>query len=124
MRKAFSTSPSKTAFVWKATALALFVSDMVLPFRLDITDIPDRAFYATVAPRSARRNPPQSPISLASFGNFDGWCPGKDSNLHGLHRWYLKPVRLPIPPPGHAALHKGGRGGLSMLAGAFHFPRP
>jgi hypothetical protein len=29
------------------------------------------------------------------------WCPGKDSNLHGLHRWYLKPVRLPIPPPGH-----------------------
>src|SRR5271166_1682622 len=29
------------------------------------------------------------------------WCPGKDSNLHGFRRWYLKPVRLPIPPPGH-----------------------
>src|SRR5438876_8616269 len=28
------------------------------------------------------------------------WCPGKDSNLHGLHHWYLKPARLPIPPPG------------------------
>ena len=31
------------------------------------------------------------------------WCPGEDSNLHGFHRWYLKPVRLPIPPPGHRA---------------------
>ena len=42
------------------------------------------------------------------------WCPGKDSNLHGLHRWYLKPVRLPIPPPGHWRLHKGGRARLSI----------
>ena len=30
--------------------------------------------------------------------------PGKDSNLHGFHRWYLKPVRLPIPPPGHGRI--------------------
>ena len=30
------------------------------------------------------------------------WCPGEDSNLHGLRHWYLKPARLPIPPPGHA----------------------
>src|SRR6266852_6620698 len=29
-----------------------------------------------------------------------GWCPGEDSNLHGFHHWYLKPARLPIPPPG------------------------
>src|SRR5579863_9408247 len=36
MRNAFSTSPSKIAFVWKATVLALFVSDMVLPFRTDL----------------------------------------------------------------------------------------
>src|SRR5579863_8732033 len=43
------------------------------------------------------------------------WCPGKDSNLHGLHRWYLKPVRLPIPPPGHGRCHKGRRAGLSTL---------
>jgi hypothetical protein len=28
------------------------------------------------------------------------WCPGEDSNLHDLHHWYLKPARLPIPPPG------------------------
>ena len=28
------------------------------------------------------------------------WCPGEDSNLHGFHHWYLKPARLPIPPPG------------------------
>ncbi len=29
------------------------------------------------------------------------WCPGEDSNLHGRNgHWYLKPARLPIPPPG------------------------
>ena len=28
------------------------------------------------------------------------WCPGEDSNLHDLRHWYLKPARLPIPPPG------------------------
>ncbi len=27
-------------------------------------------------------------------------CPGEDSNLHGLPRYHLKVVRLPIPPPG------------------------
>jgi hypothetical protein len=27
-------------FLWKATVLVLFVSDMVLPFRVDLTDIP------------------------------------------------------------------------------------
>ena len=32
------------------------------------------------------------------------WCPGEDSNLHGFHHWYLKPARLPIPPPGHHAV--------------------
>ncbi len=32
-----------------------------------------------------------------------GWCPGEDSNLHGFHHWYLKPARLPIPPPGQRA---------------------
>ena len=28
------------------------------------------------------------------------WCPGGDSNPHGLPRYHLKVVRLPIPPPG------------------------
>src|SRR5690606_40744902 len=28
------------------------------------------------------------------------WCPGEDSNLHGSLHWYLKPARLPVPPPG------------------------
>ena len=28
------------------------------------------------------------------------WCPGEDSNLQGSLHWYLKPARLPIPPPG------------------------
>src|SRR6266567_7618918 len=32
------------------------------------------------------------------------WCPGEDSNLHGFHHWYLKPARLPIPPPGQRGL--------------------
>src|SRR5205823_4828764 len=40
-----------------------------------------------------------------------GWCPGEDSNLHGFHHWYLKPARLPIPPPGHAGL--GSRSHIS-----------
>ena len=35
------------------------------------------------------------------FKNAD-WCPGEDSNLHDLRHWYLKPARLPIPPPGPA----------------------
>ena len=30
------------------------------------------------------------------------WCPGPESNRHGvLHRGILSPLRLPIPPPGH-----------------------
>jgi hypothetical protein len=33
MRNALSTSPSKIAFVWKATVLALFVSDMDTSFK-------------------------------------------------------------------------------------------
>src|SRR5580693_1453521 len=35
------------------------------------------------------------------------WCPGEDSNLHDLRHWYLKPARLPIPPPGHRRRDKG-----------------
>jgi hypothetical protein len=35
------------------------------------------------------------------------WCPGEDSNLHGFHHWYLKPARLPIPPPGLTPVFKG-----------------
>ena len=38
--------------------------------------------------------------------DFRDWCPGKDSNLHLLQDWYLKPARLPIPPPGLAAGHR------------------
>ncbi len=51
---------------------------------------------------------PRMPEFLETPNNFKiqdiYWCPGKDSNLHGLHRWYLKPVRLPIPPPGPGGL--------------------
>ncbi len=56
------------------------------------------------------------PMELDEFGRLrpSRWCPGKDSNLHGLHRWYLKPVRLPIPPPGHGASHRSGGGRMSM----------
>jgi hypothetical protein len=38
------------------------------------------------------------------------WCPEEDSNLHALQRWYLKPVRLPIPPSGHWGRFRLGRG--------------
>src|SRR5580704_15253735 len=41
------------------------------------------------------------------------WCPGEDSNLHGLRHWYLKPARLPIPPPGPRAVVCGDRPGMS-----------
>src|SRR5690606_26919935 len=27
-----------------------------------------------------------------------GWCERRDSNSHGLPRWNLNPVRLPVPP--------------------------
>ena len=36
------------------------------------------------------------PISL-----FLLWCPGPDSNRHGISRGILSPLRLPISPPGH-----------------------
>src|SRR5450631_2122462 len=34
------------------------------------------------------------------MANTGEWCPGEDSNLHELLHWYLKPARLPVPPPG------------------------
>src|SRR5450432_2561531 len=36
------------------------------------------------------------------------WCPGEDSNLHELLHWYLKPARLPVPPPGQDECRKRG----------------
>ena len=35
------------------------------------------------------------------------WCPGEDSNLQGSLHWYLKPARLPIPPPGQGEEMRG-----------------
>jgi hypothetical protein len=40
----------------------------------------------------------------ATCGVFEKWCPGEDSNLHELLHWYLKPARLPVPPPGQGSL--------------------
>jgi hypothetical protein len=34
----------------------------------------------------------------------ENWCPGRDSNPHALRRRILSPLRLPIPPPGHASI--------------------
>ncbi len=48
------------------------------------------------------------------------WCPEEDSNLHALQRWYLKPVRLPIPPSGHASVGRclfGVVGGVNSPEG-------
>jgi hypothetical protein len=44
------------------------------------------------------------PASGWIYSIFERWCPGEDSNLHELLHWYLKPARLPVPPPG-----QGGR---------------
>jgi hypothetical protein len=53
------------------------------------------------------------------------WCPGEDSNLHDLRHWYLKPARLPIPPPGQAQRHKGAGFRLSTRRrGIARFARP
>src|ERR1035441_3131966 len=38
------------------------------------------------------------------------WCPGEDSNLHELLHWYLKPARLPVPPPGQVGRIARGAG--------------
>src|SRR5579871_6985177 len=40
------------------------------------------------------------------------WCPGEDSNLHELLHWYLKPARLPVPPPGLRCLGSARRRNL------------
>ena len=38
----------------------------------------------------------------ASSGlQFPYWCPGRDSNPHGLLHQFLRLTRIPIPPPGH-----------------------
>ena len=55
MRNAYSTSPSKTAFLWKATVFALFVSDVVLTLRVD-----HRGCYARAASDSATARPSRS----------------------------------------------------------------
>jgi hypothetical protein len=67
------------------------------------------------APRKGRMRPsypgvdgytvgPRATGARECFGRlfrcFERWCPGEDSNLHELLHWYLKPARLPVPPPG------------------------
>jgi hypothetical protein len=43
------------------------------------------------------------------------WCERRDSNSHGLPRWNLNPVRLPVPPLSPAPIkHRRGN----------HYPRP
>ncbi len=60
--------------------------------------------------------PMQSGPGKAAYAPASCWCPGEDSNLHGFHHWYLKPARLPIPPPGPGALNRGWVSGLSINA--------
>jgi methionine-S-sulfoxide reductase len=58
---------------------------------------------------SAQRQLAEAQVAKAeaALGN---WCPEEDSNLHALRRWYLKPVRLPIPPSGREARCKEAAG--------------
>ena len=44
--------------------------------------------------------------------NNENWCPGEDSNLHELLHWYLKPARLPVPPPGHDGVRRSRGAGI------------
>src|SRR5258708_37778534 len=43
------------------------------------------------------------------------WCPGEDSNLHELLHWYLKPARLPVPPPGQDGCRTRGAEMYALL---------
>ena len=38
--------------------------------------------------------------------SINDWCERRDSNSYVLRRWYLKPVRLPIPPLSHLSRPK------------------
>jgi hypothetical protein len=41
----------------------------------------------------------KTPLTAAAIkGVYLFWCERRDSNSYALRRWYLKPVRLPIPP--------------------------
>ena len=35
------------------------------------------------------------------------WCERSDSNRHGVNRWNLNPVRLPVPPRSQSRIVKG-----------------
>jgi hypothetical protein len=59
------------------------------------------------------------PLASANVLDFKGffvvveiWCPGEDSNLHEFLHWYLKPARLPVPPPGQEGPPTMRRGNL------------
>src|SRR5438045_3709599 len=58
---------------------------------------------AEVSDSDVRKSSQQLLIRTSESDGHLVWCPGEDSNLHGLRHWYLKPARLPIPPPGLAA---------------------
>jgi|SRR5450631_2383059 hypothetical protein len=53
------------------------------------------------------------------------WCPGEDSNLHELLHWYLKPARLPVPPPGQVGRLARGAGMYAPIRWlSIEAPRP
>ena len=53
----------------------------------------------------------------------DRWCGRRDSNPHDFRRWYLKPVRLPIPPrpPADSAAREQTQRGHRQAAGLYAF---
>ena len=72
-------------------------------------------------PDETRMKPIETKQAIRSGSPFK--CPGQDLNLHGVTRYHLKVVRLPIPPPGRgfdsvahyrrlrAAVERARRGG-------------
>ncbi len=87
--------PSKPGFLWKP---------------------PDASRVDVPRTRNARTFDPVRAPFLKSDGNRsleNEWCPGEDSNLHGVTHWYLKPARLPIPPPGPRRASTGREAALS-----------
>ena len=53
-------------------------------------------------------HPSRGVIRFCFYGGFSNfWCPGEDSNLHGLLHTDLNRARLPVPPPGHSIGRRG-----------------
>src|SRR5271169_4104531 len=77
---------------------ARWMSSLRAPTQLFMSRKTKGAIWCASPKRSSRPLPKYA--ALRGSERSPAWCPGEDSNLHELLHWYLKPARLPVPPPG------------------------